>query len=125
MYLDDILIFSPDLNTRVATVQEVLQRLLSHKCVKTEKHEFHKNLVSFLGYVISESQDKLDQQKVHAVINWPVPSSRKDVQLFGDSQISIKSSLEILVLLLLPSTHLLPSRCSSTGLLKLKRPSNG
>lgn len=102
VYLNNILIYSSDLNSHVSAVREVLQILLSHKFyVKAEKSEFHKNSISFLGYVISEGQVKIDQRKVQAVINWPAPSLHKNVEhVLGDLLISIESSFKILVLLL-------------------------
>lgn len=83
VYLDDILIFSPDMDTHKCHVREVLQQLPAHHLyVKAEKCEFHKNTVSFLGFVVSEGRVGMDMEKVQAVREWPTPSSRKDVQRF-------------------------------------------
>ena len=50
VYPDDILIFSPDLQTHIQQVRQVLQRLMDHQLyVKAEKCEFHVPKVSFLG----------------------------------------------------------------------------
>ena len=53
VYLDDILIFSPDVST-----------------------------VAFLGFVVSEGEVRMDPEKVSAVANWPTPSCRREVQRF-------------------------------------------
>lgn len=46
VYLDDILIFSPDKHSHVKHVRQVLQRLLeNHLYVKSEKSEFHAETV--------------------------------------------------------------------------------
>lgn len=83
VYIDDILIFSPDLQTHVQVVRQVLQRLLESRLyVKAEKCEFHRSTVSFLGYVITEGNIQMDECKVKAVKEWPTPSSCKDVQHF-------------------------------------------
>ena len=83
VYLDDILIFSPDEDTHVNHVHLVLQRLLAnHLFVKAEKCEFHVNSVSFLGFVISPNKMEMDPAKVSDVANWPTPNSRKKVQQF-------------------------------------------
>lgn len=83
VYLDDILIFSPDLDSHKAHVTQVLQQLLgNHLYVKAEKCEFHKTRVSFLGFVVSEGKIGMDIGKVQAVQEFPTPSSRKDVQRF-------------------------------------------
>lgn len=57
VYIDYILIFSPDLVTHKQVVREVLLRLLKNRLfVKAEKCEFHSPSVAFLGYIISEGQ---------------------------------------------------------------------
>lgn len=83
VYLDDILSFSPDLVTHTQVVREVLLRLLKNQLfVKAEKCEFHSPSVAFLGYIISEGQIEMDQSKVRLIQDWPIPSSRKEVQRF-------------------------------------------
>lgn len=83
IYLDDILIFSPDLETHQQHVRQVLQRLMENKLfVKKEKCEFHAETVTFLGYIVSDGQLRMDPAKVSAVADWPIPSSRKQLQRF-------------------------------------------
>lgn len=83
VYLDDILIFSKNLEEHRVHVRAVLQRLLENKLfVKAEKCEFHSPLVSFLGYILAGGQVKTDPAKVKAVVEWPVPTSRKLLQRF-------------------------------------------
>ena len=80
VYIDDILIFSPDLKTHVQQVRQVLQRLLQHDLyVKAEKCEFHQASVSFH---FSQNQLQMDPGKVKAVVEWPVPLDRKQLQRF-------------------------------------------
>ncbi|KAK3520041.1 hypothetical protein QTP70_011913 [Hemibagrus guttatus] len=83
VYLDDILIFSSSLQEHVIHVSKVLRRLLdNHLYVKPEKCEFHVTQVQFLGFIIKPGQIKMDPQKVQAVVDWPSPSSVKEVQRF-------------------------------------------
>uniref|UniRef100_A0A8K9V3S6 Gypsy retrotransposon integrase-like protein 1 n=1 Tax=Oncorhynchus mykiss TaxID=8022 RepID=A0A8K9V3S6_ONCMY len=83
VYLDDILIFSPSLQIHVQHVRRVLQRLLENCLfVKAEKCSFHASSVTFLGSVISAEGIKMDPAKVQAVIHWPVPRSRVELQRF-------------------------------------------
>lgn len=83
VYLDDILIFSPDMDTHKSHVTQVLQQLLNHHLyVKAEKYECHKTRVSFLGFVVFAGEIGMDSGKMQAVREWPTPSSRKDVQRF-------------------------------------------
>lgn len=83
VYLDDILVFSEDLPNHVLHVKQVLQRLLENRLfVKAEKCDFHAQTTSFLGYIISEGQLKMDREKVRAVLDWPQPESRLQLQRF-------------------------------------------
>ena len=55
VYLDDILIFSPDYSTHVQHFRQVLNRLLENRLyVKAEKCVFHTSSTSFLGFVVSK-----------------------------------------------------------------------
>lgn len=83
VYLDDILIFSKNLEEHHAHVRAVLQRLLENKLfVKAEKSEFNSQTVTFLGYVLAGGQVKTDPAKVKAVTEWPEPTTRKQLQSF-------------------------------------------
>lgn len=82
-YLDDILIYSPDITSHKMHVRKVLQRLLENQLyVKAEKCEFHVDTVSFLGYIFSKGHYHTDPTKVQAVKDWPVPSDKKQLQRF-------------------------------------------
>ena len=53
IYLDDILIYSPDSASNVSHVSKVLQTLLKNQLyVKSKKSGFHANTVSFLGFLV-------------------------------------------------------------------------
>ncbi|KAI3371485.1 hypothetical protein L3Q82_024069 [Scortum barcoo] len=83
VYLDDILIFSRSLKEHQSHVRQVLQRLLENRLyVKKEKCEFHASRVSFLGFIVERGQVQADPEKVRAVAEWPVPTSRKLLQRF-------------------------------------------
>lgn len=83
VYLDDILIFSPDLETHIQHVRTVLQRLLENQLYcKADKCEFHTTKTTFLGHVISPGAVQMDCAKVKAVLEWPVPAGRKQLQRF-------------------------------------------
>lgn len=52
-YIDDILIYSPNLEQHITHVRAILRRLADHHLyVKLEKCEFHRPSVTFLGYII-------------------------------------------------------------------------
>jgi len=83
VYLDDILVCSRNNEEHVQHVRQVLQRLLENKLfVKAEKCEFHVNSVSFLGYIIESGQVRPDPEKIKPVIEWPKPTTVKQLQQF-------------------------------------------
>ena len=83
IYLDDILIFSDNKEDHVKHVQEVLKRLREHDLFcKPEKCEFFRKLVEYLGLIISKGRIAMDEGKVKAILEWPVPKNVKDIQAF-------------------------------------------
>ncbi|KAL0150461.1 hypothetical protein M9458_054278 [Cirrhinus mrigala] len=64
-------------------IREVLQCLMQHQLyAKLEKCEFHKTKISFLDYIISPKGVAMDDSKVRAVVNWPQPTTIKELQRF-------------------------------------------
>lgn len=49
---------------------------------KPKKLEFHQTSTSFLGYVISQEGVAMDERKVKAVLDWPLPQTVKELQRF-------------------------------------------
>ena len=83
VYLDDILIFSPNLNDHIKHVKEILTCLRKNNLfAKLEKCEFHKSSVEFLGYIVSSKGLKMDNNKINAIKDWPIPQNIKDIQTF-------------------------------------------
>ncbi len=68
VYIDNILIYSPNLATHLHHVTQVLQRLRRYSLfLKLEKCEFHQSTIHFLGYIITPEGIQMDQRKVEAV----------------------------------------------------------
>ena len=83
VYIDDILIYSDNVQDHVKHVKAVLNRLLEHDLfVKAEKCLFHQSSISFLGYVLNSQGVQMDEEKVRAVLNWPRPKTTKELQRF-------------------------------------------
>ena len=83
VYLNDILIFSKNLEEHIVHVQEILQRMWENKqFVKQEKCKSHVPSVTFLGYILEGGQVRPDPVTVQAVMEWPQPNSRKQIQRF-------------------------------------------
>jgi len=82
-YLDDILIYSDDLEMHCSHVHKVLGKLNERALyVKKSKSRFKTKEIKFLDYVIQSEQIKKDSEKTNAVRNWPPPKRVKKVQAF-------------------------------------------
>jgi transposase InsO family protein len=83
VYMDDILVFSKDLETHRTTVKEVLKRLRQHRLyLKLEKCKFEQEEVEFLGIVVRNGQISMDPTKTKAVKEWPIPANMKEARSF-------------------------------------------
>jgi len=81
IYLNDILIFSDDLNKHQALVAQVLQKLCLHKLyLKSEKCDFEKRTVNYLGMIVGGGEVPMEEKKVEAIRNWNAPSKKRDLQ---------------------------------------------
>lgn len=76
VYLDDILIFSKNLQEHHQPIRLVLERLLQNGLF------INAQTFSFLGYIITPGKSNMDPEKVTAVKEWPQPESRKQLQRF-------------------------------------------
>jgi hypothetical protein len=83
VFIDDILIYSRTAEEHAETVEWVLRRLQQEGYyANPDKCEFFQREVSFLGHVISEHGVAVQQHKVRAVSEWPLPRTKKDVRAF-------------------------------------------
>ena len=83
VYLDDILIYSTDLEDHCKVVREVLHRLQEHDLfLRPEKCEFEQTSVEYLGLVISEGTVRMDEVKVKAIAEWPAPKNLRELRGF-------------------------------------------
>ncbi len=82
-YLDDILIYSDDLETHRSHVHKVLRKLNKRTLyVKKSKSKFEAKEIEFLNYIIWSEQIKKDLKKTDAVRNWSSLKWVKKVQAF-------------------------------------------
>jgi hypothetical protein len=83
IYLDDILIFSPNEEQHREDVRKVLQKLRQENLyAKKTKCEFFRREIAFLGHVISGEGIEPDPAKVTTVQKWPRLTHVKEVQSF-------------------------------------------
>ena len=84
-YLDDILIYSPDVETHLKHLGLIFQRL--HEVdlkLKMEKCSFLKKHIQYLGYIVSGDGLKPVPEKLSAIQQMPCPYTPKKVKQFLD-----------------------------------------
>ena len=83
VYLDDILVFSQTKEEHLEHIRIALGRLRDAKIyARLHKCEFYKDKVEYLGFDVSARGVQPSPDKVRAVVEWPKPSSVKDVRSF-------------------------------------------
>jgi hypothetical protein len=82
-YLDNILIYSDDLEQHCQHVRRILERVEEvGLTLKASKCEFHTDRMEYLGYIISPMGMSMDPEKVRAMAEWREPMNVKGVQSF-------------------------------------------
>jgi hypothetical protein len=84
VYIDDLLVHSASHDEHLATLDQVLRRLVSHKIkINLQKCVFGSKEVSYLGFCLTEEGIKPGIDKLKAVKNAPPPSNVHEVN-FSD-----------------------------------------
>jgi len=82
-FIDDIIIFSPDMDTHFHYLIEVLKRLRKAGLyAKLEKCEICVPFLEFLGHRISSDGIFMDPKKVSSILEWHIPKNVKELQSF-------------------------------------------
>jgi hypothetical protein len=83
VFIDDILIYSKNLEAHVHHLHIVLQRLRDHHLyAKFSKCEFWLDTVKFLDHTISSDGISIDPSKVQEVLDWKPPTSVHQIRSF-------------------------------------------
>uniref|UniRef100_A0A668AQP4 Gypsy retrotransposon integrase-like protein 1 n=1 Tax=Myripristis murdjan TaxID=586833 RepID=A0A668AQP4_9TELE len=83
VYLDDIIVYSPDFATHLRHLDEVFERLWKHGLkLRPDKCKLLHREVKFLGHVVNQKGVLPDPEKVSAVTDWPVPTTAKQLKAF-------------------------------------------
>ena len=91
VYLDDIIVFSPDIHSHADRLNSVFSRLKkANLCMQLEKCVFGSKEVEYLGHIVSSEVVKPDPKKVQAVKNYPVPKTVRDVRSFVGLKMCIR-----------------------------------
>ena len=74
VYLDDIIVYSADVDTHLDRLRAVLERLQAAGLkLNPSKCRLFQRRVGFLGHIVSEDGIESDREKNEAVATWPVP----------------------------------------------------
>ena len=83
LYLDDILVFAPNIDEHIKRLDEVLARLISAGLKPNKKKcRFFQPEVKYLGHLVSSKGISADPEKVDKVRNWPVPTNSEQLSSF-------------------------------------------
>ena len=81
VYLDDIIIYSPDEKAHLRDVKEVLEILkINNMTLKEKKCEFSLKEVKLLGFMVSSKGLSPDPDKVAAIRDMAAPTNRKEIK---------------------------------------------
>ena len=82
-YLDDILIYSPDVPTHLVHMRQLFQRLREADLkLNREKCNFFKSHIQYLGHLISGEGIKPLPEKLESIKEMPPPTTPKEVKQF-------------------------------------------
>ena len=83
VFIDDILVYSKDLEDHDTHLQVVLETLRKeHLYAKLSKCEFWLGEVSFLGHIASKEGILVDPKKIEVIIEWKPPRNFTEVRSF-------------------------------------------
>ena len=83
VYLDDIIVFSPDYDTQLDYLEAVLRRLTEYGLkLKPSKCKLFQKRVAFLGHIISADGIETDPEKTKAIDEWSTPTDVSQTRSF-------------------------------------------
>lgn len=83
VYVDDIIIFSPDFDTHLKHLSAVFDRLRGANLkLKPQKCHFAAKEVTYLGHVISKNGIQVNPAKTAVIQTFPVPKDQSEVRAF-------------------------------------------
>lgn len=83
VYFDDILVHIKSVEEHEGHLRQVLEVLESNELyINQKKCNFMVEKVLFLGYVMSKEGVQVYEQKVKAIIDWPIPATISVVRSF-------------------------------------------
>lgn len=84
VYLDDIVVISPDFDTHLQLLTKVLDRLRdAGLTMSREKCQFCRPQLRYLGYVVDGQGLRVDPEKVDAILRIPRPTGVTEIRRFA------------------------------------------
>jgi len=82
-YMDDLLVYSPNIDQHVKDLRQVLELLRKNKLyANPSKCVFAKDSVEYLGHVVTDKGISVDPAKIRKIQEWPIPQSTSQVRSF-------------------------------------------
>ncbi|SAL96072.1 hypothetical protein [Absidia glauca] len=82
-FIDDIVVFSQDINEHATHVQSVIEKLTElFLILNPDKCHFAQRSVNLLGFCVSDQGLTLDTRKVTNVQSWPRPQTGNEIEKF-------------------------------------------
>ena len=107
IYLDDILIYSNNMNNHKKHMKEVLRRLWENWLyISPTKYVFHQDKIEFLDFVLEADGLRMDESKIQTIQEWPTPCWVKDIQSFLEFTNFYKCFINNYAEVISPLTHL-------------------
>jgi hypothetical protein len=83
VFIDDILIYSKNIEEHEEHLRLVLQVLREHQLyAKFSKCKFFQKQVHYLGHVISKERVAVDPDKIRSIMEWPTPKDVHNIRSF-------------------------------------------
>ena len=83
VYLDDICVFSKNLNDHLCKLEEVFHRIQNHNLkMNPSKCQILQQQFTYLGHVITKEGIRADPKKVAAILKMPTPHTLKQLRSF-------------------------------------------
>lgn len=83
VYMDDLIIFSDNLEEHLKHLKSVFEKLKEHNLkIQIDKTEFFKKELLYLGHIISEKGVRPNPTKIEVIKNFLIPKTQKQIKQF-------------------------------------------
>lgn len=83
VYIDDLLVVSPDFETHLHRLKQVAESLRkANLTINVDKSKFAMKTIKYLGHVVGNGEIKADPERVQCIVDFPIPTTVKQVRRF-------------------------------------------